>query len=174
MDAVIEHPKKLSRAEAKFIKQKEVVKAAIISATEKFTKANKYDVVAAVDNKIERLQDELYTFYSTVNNSHGTYMAKFFSIVLETPIIIRQPKPKPGLIWTRFAAIMVLNQGGHNYPINKVTIIGEPQFGYRFDGTRGNTLDNNMSYYRPATVEEINAMTDETYAAMIREFLIMD
>jgi hypothetical protein len=31
-----------------------------------------------------------------------------------------------------------------------------------------------MSYYRPATVEEINAMTDETYAAMIREFLIMD
>ncbi len=173
--AVLEPPKakRISRAENKFEKQKKVVKQAIISATDQFRKKNTYDAInIGLDAQQIALNAELQGLHTYVSSDYGLRFAKMFTIALGKPFTSVAP-PARTLTWVRFGAIMVKHQGGHNYPINKIVIVTQDQKGIREDGTIGNTMDNNHNYFFPATLEEINKITNETYAALIREFLVM-
>ena len=177
-DTLVEEPpkedKKLTASEKKFLKQKEVVKSAIISATQQFIKKNQYDVIhpSMLDEKQIALNERLNYFYNSINNSHAIELAKMFSIVLGKPVS-HVAQAARTINWTRFGALVPLIQGSHNYTLHKVAIITQDGRAIRYDGTIGNTLNADANMYRPATADEINAISNETYAALIREFLVM-
>ena len=155
-----------------FYKQKKAVKSAIIDATEKFKGDNKFHEVKHLSEKAEIILKHCSTWHNTLNNQQGKMLAEMFSAVLGEKIVIGGAVDK--VSWTRFAAVVPKNNANaHNYPLDKASIIIGDTFGFRFDGTKGNGMSNDLNNLRPATLEEIDGITDETYAAIIREFLVM-
>ncbi len=164
---------KKNRAENKFEKQKQVVKEAIINATAKFKKDNNYtDDIVGEDADVIEISRLMEYWRINFNSTQSRDLAKIFSIITKKTIKDVSVAAR-NINWTKFAAVIVLNGANHNYLVNKIAIVTADQKAIREDGTYGNVAYNSHLSYRPATPEEIDKITDETYASLIREFLIM-
>ena len=160
-------------AEKKFEKKREVVKSAILSATEQLMKKNGWDAAnPTVDDKVAAMTRELYWWRMNINSSESACLSRIVSVLYGKTVPDIAPAGK-AVTWVRFGALIPLAMGSHNYPVGKLVIITAEQRGFREDGTYGNSMDNSNTFYRAATLEEIEKITDETYAALIREFLVM-
>lgn len=169
---VASEPKKLTASEKKFNKNKMVVMAAICAATESFYKKNSYATSTDKQDDVAlKVGAALHYFASQSSGTYAAALVPAFAAIIGKPIVVAA-RPLKSIIWVRLAAIIPETTTSHNYPIGKIAIITQDQKGIREDGTFGNTLDNNASFYRPATSEEIEKMSNETYAALIREFVI--
>lgn len=169
----VEPPKKVSRAEKTFSKQKKTVRSAIMSATEQFKKKNQYDnpTHAFTDKEVQIIND-LSFWKNNYSSDQSMRLSRIISQIIGKTIPDIMPAAG-SVLWVRFAAIVINNQGGHNYPLHSVAIITADQKGIRPDGTFGNVMDTNKNYYLPATAEDMNKISDEQYASLIREFLVM-
>jgi hypothetical protein len=167
-------PKKATPGEKKFNKQKSVVRDAIIAATAQFVKKNGYDTAgtATMDAQQQAMFNELNYWRISISPDYSKRLAKMFTI-MSGKVITDTPPPAKTINWIRFAAILPIVSGSSNAPLNKVCIIMADQYAIREDGTKSNALDNSTTHFRPASLGEIDLITNETYAALIREFLVM-
>lgn len=162
-------------------KVKEQILNLIRKATKEFAEKNKFTIPGgAFPKQLEGIQNA-----RKLGNLNDGQFKAFLSIMSHVDKVEYKfeeldtfNKAAPAVThWPKFAAVVpVRNEAGHNYTLQVLAIVsrpGERSYLIRQDGSYGNTIDQASLNNRPATDEEINAITAYQLETIKRDLVVV-